>query len=187
MKKSKSTTASTKTPSPTIRKKPGDVKKASKKDDAFLEEAGPVLGPALLKLLRDPSKPPFHLAFREDGEWKVPTDPVANYGRCEPDADEATLKAAFHIHDLYALQFHGGEWKLKIRSQLKRFLPLRSYGDTCSRHHLIAGLSGNFTTYAIDDGFETDYESEELIVLHEQADLVACDWSEKRSFGKCYY
>ena len=139
-------------------------------------------------MLRDPSKPPFHLAFREDGEWKVPTDPVANYSVCEPDADEATLKAAFRFDDLYALKFDGGEWKLKVKSKLKRFLPLWSYGDTCSRHHLVAGLSGNFTTYAIDDGSDADYEGlEELIVLHEQADLLAEDWSKKKSMGKCYY
>jgi hypothetical protein len=166
----------------------GSNKETNKKDAAFEEEAGPILGPALLKLLRDPSKPPFNHAFRENGEWVVPTGGVANYPLCKPDANESTLKAKFSMHDLYRLQFDG-EWKLKISKKLKRFVPLHSHGTySCSREHLLVGLT-NFTTYTVDNGKQTDYETEEfhLLVLHERANLCANEWEEDGAFAKCYF
>ena len=156
--------------------------------DVFLEEAGPVLGPALLKLLRDPSRPPFNNSFREDGQWMVPPGGVANFPICEPNADETTLKRTFEMNDLYRLQFDG-EWKLKIGKKLKRFIPLNSYGHSgLSRAHILAGLS-NFTTYTVDNGKNTDCDTEDfhLIVLHERANLFANEWEEDGAFSKCYF
>ena len=186
----KSSPASKQKPASTIKKKQ-DPKKENKKptkqekDGAFLKEAGPVLGPVLLKLLRDPKKPPFNNAFLEDGVWQVPPGGVANYPECEPDADNETIKETFKFSDRYSLKYADGEWKVKTNKKLKRLLPLWSYGQICSRHHLMAGLSGNFTTYTIDNGDETDYDEEKLIVLHEQADLIASDWSKKDFY--CYH
>ena len=145
-----------------------------------MKEAGPVLGPALMALMRDPSKPPFNNSFRQNGQWKVPPGGVANYPVCAAETDEATLERAFGMGDLYRLKFDDGEWKLQIYKTLKRILPVTSYGKICSRHHLQVGLHGNFTTYAIDMGEATEYEEEDLIVLHlERANLRASDWEEE--------
>ena len=162
---------------------------AAEQDDDFLKEAGPVLGPALMALMRDQSKPPFNNSFRQNGQWMVPPGGVANYPVCGADTDEATLERAFGMGDLYRLKFDG-EWKLQIRKTLKRILPATSYGKICSRHHLQVGLHGNFTTYAIDKGEATEYEEEDLSVLHlERANLRASDWEVEadNGFGKTYY
>tara|TARA_B100000795_G_scaffold259015_1_gene233612 strand:+ start:100 stop:885 length:786 start_codon:yes stop_codon:yes gene_type:complete len=144
----------------------------------FLTGAGPILGPALVALMRDPNKPPFNNSFRRNGRWMVPPGGVSNYPVCGANTDEATLNRAFGPHDLYCLEFHG-EWKLKVHKKLKRILPACSYGKICSRHHHQAGLHGNFTSYAIEDGAQTEYEKEDfqLIVLHEErANLRASEW-----------
>ena len=82
---------------------------------------------------------------------------------------------------LYCLEFHAGEWKLKVYKKLMRIVPATSYGKICSRHHLQAGLNGNFTSYAIESSRQgsAKYEEEDdqLIVLHEErANLRASDW-----------
>ena len=164
---------------------------AAEQDADFLEEAGPILGPALMALMRDPDKPPFNNSFRQNGRWMVPPGGVSNYPVCGANTDEATLNRAFGPHDLYCLEFHG-EWKLKVHKKLKRILPACSYGKICSRHHHQAGLHGNFTSYAIEDGEQTEYEKEDsqLIVLHEErANLRASEWETAADggFGKTYY
>jgi len=177
-------------------------KKVNKKDKEFLAEAGPALGPALLSLMRDPKKPPFTHAFRSNDQWKVPWGGVENFALCAPDAEEATIKGVFDDDGtttgscptgLYPIAFVDGEWKLVPGgnvAQAKRFAPVSSYGGrgSLSREHLRVGLS-NFTTYTVDQGKMTDYETEDyhLIVLHERANLVPEDWEEKGSYSKCYY
>ena len=159
---------------------------AAEQDDDFLKEAGPILGPALMALMRDPSKPPFNNSFRQKGRWMVPPGGVKNYPVCGADTDEATLERTFGMEDLYCLEFDG-EWKLKIGRTLKRILPAQSWGSKCSRHHMLMDLT-NFTSYAIDDGETTEYEKEEfqLIVLHfERANLCADEWETDEP--KIYY
>ena len=149
-----------------------------------------MLGPALLKLMRDPNKPPFNNAFREKGTWMVPPGGEENFQKCRPDSDEATHKRAFEWHDWYTLKFDDGEWKLKApKNKLLRFVPIHSYGKSgLSKAHRLVGLS-NFTTYTTNDDKATDYETKDfhLIVLHERANLSPDEWEEKGAAIKCYY
>ena len=82
----------------------------------LLTGAGPILGPALVALMRDPNKPPFNNSFRRNDRWMVPPGGVSNYPVCGANTDEATLNRAFGPHDLYCLEFHG-EWKLPQEAQ----------------------------------------------------------------------